>query len=252
MSMNQQDSFEGRAALVTGAGRGFGREIALALAAKGTRVIALDVDRSAAEAVASEIDGIPLVADVGSYDDVRQACERVVHELGGIDILVNNAGIVSTTRFDELTIEEWNRVLNINLSGMFATAKACADGMRVRGGGRIVNISSIAGKRGGGFLGTIAYATSKAGVIGFTKALARELASDNITVNSVAPGAMDTEMTKDLRDNPVLLEKVLATIPLGRRGEARHVTDAVLFLASDKAEYITGETINVDGGVMME
>jgi len=243
---------DGRRALVTGAGRGFGRRIAVDFAALGAAVAALDVDERAAEDAAREVGGLALVADVAEREQVHAAFARAEAELGGIDILVNNAGIASTTSFPDLMREEWDRVLAVDVTSMYEMCKCAVPGMRDRRFGRIVNVSSIAGKRGGGFIGRCAYATAKAAVLGFTKAVARELAAYSITANAIAPGGMDTEMTKILREDEELLAKVLAAIPLGRRGSDQDVADAAVFLVSDLADYITGETVNVDGGVLME
>jgi 3-oxoacyl-[acyl-carrier protein] reductase len=250
-------SFAGRCAVVTGAGRGFGEQIALDLAALGAAVGVLDVDGEAASACAGRLGeggarAAAAACDVADLAGVRSAFEVLTVELGGVDILVNNAGIAAFTPFLETTEEEFDRIFAINYTGIYNCCQAVVAGMVDRRYGRIVNIASVAGKRGGGFLGRVTYSSTKAGVIGFTKALARELAPHGITVNAVAPGAMDTEMTKVLRENDELLARVLAAIPMGRRGEIQDVSDAVCFLASDLAGYMTGETIDVDGGVTME
>jgi 3-oxoacyl-[acyl-carrier protein] reductase len=167
-------------------------------------------------------------------------------------LLVNAAGNTSSSSFLELERDEWDETLHSHLRSTFVTCRLLAPGMVERGDGRIVNVASVAGKRGGGFLGRSAYAAAKAAVIGFTKALARELAPYGVTVNAVAPGAMDTEMTRALNDDPELLARVLSVVPLGRRGVIQDVADAVAFLSSDLSSYLTGETLNVDGGVTME
>lgn len=250
-------SLAGRSAVVTGAGRGFGEQIAVELAALGARVAVLDVDEEAAERCAARLraaggSAIAVACDVADPEGVDAAFQELRKEIDEVDLLVNNAGIVTFTSFLELAEEEWDRVFAVDLTGMFNCSKAVVPGMVERRFGRIINISSVAGKRGGGFLGRVAYSSAKAGVLGFTKALARELAPHGITVNAVAPGAMDTEMTKSLRDDPELLARVQAQIPLGYRGAIQDVADAVAFLCSDLASYLTGETINVDGGVLME
>ena len=244
----------GTCAAVTGAGRGFGEQIAVDLAALGASVAVLDVDGDAAASCAERLGrrALAVRCDVADFDGVQGAFARVREELGPVDVLVNNAGIVSTTPFLQTTEEEWDRVFAVDYTSMFNCCKAVVPGMLERGRGCVVNVSSIAGKRGGGFLGTAPYAAAKAGVIGFTKALARELAPAGIRVNAVAPGAIDTEMTKVLREDEELLGRVLATVPAGRRGTIQEVADAVLFLVSGLGSYLTGETVNVDGGVMME
>ena len=187
-----------------------------------------------------------------SRADVQAALELTERELGPVDMLVNAAGIVTMTGFADVTEEEWDRLIDVDLTGIFIMCQIVGAGMAERGRGRIINIASLAGKRGGGFLGTSGYATAKAAVMGFSKALARELAPTGVTVNSVAPGAMDTEMTKVLNEKPDLLAKVVAVIPLGRRGVPREVADPITFLCTTDAAYITGETVTVDGGVLME
>jgi len=249
------ERLDGRVAVVTGAGRGFGAAIAAELAGLGAQVALLDIDEAAAVEAAAALPaglGHAFTCDVGDPASVAAAFAAVRAQLGPVDILVNNAGIVSTTPFLELTEAEWDRVFRIDYTSLYLCCREVAPAMVERGSGRIVNISSLAGKRGGGFLGKAAYSSAKAGVIGFTKALARELAAAGVTVNAVSPGAMDTEMTKALRDNPELLARVVATIPLGARGTIQDVTDAVVFLCTDAASYLTGETIDVDGGVSME
>jgi 3-oxoacyl-[acyl-carrier protein] reductase len=250
-------SFAGRCAVVTGAGRGFGERIAADLAALGAAVGVLDVDGDAAGACAARLEAggaraAAAACDVADVAGVQAAFTSIATELGPVDVLVNNAGIATFTPFLETTEEEFDRIFAVNYTGMFNCCQAVVPGMVERGYGRIVNVSSVAGKRGGGFLGRVTYSSTKAGVIGFTKALARELAPHGITVNAVAPGAMDTEMTKVLRDDEELLARVLTAIPMGRRGEIQDVSDAVCFLASDAAAYMTGETIDIDGGVTME
>jgi 3-oxoacyl-[acyl-carrier protein] reductase len=251
------EALAGRCAAVTGAGRGFGEQAAIELARLGAAVAVFDIDGDAAERCAVPLSqggvrALALTCDVSDDDAVQRAFEQVRAELAPVDILVNNAGIVSTTPFLELSVEEFDRVLAVDYTSMWSCCRAVVPGMVERRFGRIVNISSVAGKRGGGFLGRSAYAAAKAGVIGFTKALARELAPHGVTVNAVAPGAMDTEMTRALNDDPELLARVLSVVPLGRRGVIQDVADAVAFLSSDLASYLTGETLNVDGGVTME
>jgi 3-oxoacyl-[acyl-carrier protein] reductase len=250
-------SFAGHRAVVTGAGRGFGEQIAADLASLGAAVGVLDMDGDAATACAARLQAggaraAAAACDISDATAVQAAFSALSSDLGPVDVLVNNAGIATGTPFLETTEEEFDRVFAVNYTGAFHCCREVVPGMVERGYGRIVNVSSVAGKRGGGFFGRTTYSSAKAGVIGFTKALARELAPHGITVNAVAPGAMDTEMTKVLRDDEELLARVLAAIPMGRRGEIQDVSDAVCFLASDRAAYLTGETIDVDGGVTME
>jgi len=243
---------DGRCAVVTGGGRGFGERIAEQLAGLGARVAVLDVDLESAEETAASIDGIAVHCNVGDESSVREAFARVRSEVGPVDALVNNAGIATFTPFLQSSEAEFDTVFRVDYTSMFLTCREVVPAMLERRYGRIVNLSSVAGKRGGGFLGTAVYSSAKAGVLGFTKALAKEVGHAGVTVNAVAPGAMDTEMTKVLREDHELLAKVEATIPLGRRGTIEDVADAVVFLCSDAAAYVTGETIVVDGGVVME
>ena len=256
-TVQERLSLAGRVAVVTGGGRGFGEQSARELARLGAAVGIVEIDGplGASAAASLESEGLhcaSAVADVADPDAVIAAFAQLSSTLGPVDILVNNAGIVSTTPFLELSEAEWDATLSVNLTGAYLCSKAVVPSMTDRGFGRVINIASVAGKRGGGFLGRSAYAAAKAGVIGLTKALARELAPDGITVNAIAPGPMDTEMTKVLNADPELLARVLEQIPLGRRGVIQDVADAVCFLSTDLASYFTGETLNIDGGVSME
>jgi len=253
----QDVSLEGRVAVVTGAGRGFGAQIAADLAALGAAVAVLDINQDAADESADAINAeggtsLAVTCDISDASAMVAAAAMIEQALGPAEILVNNAGIASLRPFLETTEDEWERVFAVNYNGMFHACKAFVPHMTRIGRGRIVNLSSIAGKRGGGFLGTSAYSAAKVAVIGFTRALALELRPSGILVNCVAPGAMDTEMTAVLREKPDLLAKVVAGIPLGRRGTVQDVADAVVFLCTDLASHVVGEALNVDGGVMME
>ncbi len=248
---------EGRVAAVTGAGRGFGQQSARELANLGASVAIVELEQDVGGQVAAELEeaggtAFATPCDVSDPQQVAAAFSSVERELGPVDILVNNAGVGGTTPFLETTEDEWDRLFAVNLTGTYLCCKATMPGMVERGFGRIVNISSIAGKRGGGFLGRTPYSASKAGVLGLTKALAREFAAKGVTVNAIAPGSMDTEMTKILRTDHELRARIESIIPMGRRGAIQDVADAVCFLCSDLASYFTGETINVDGGVSME
>lgn len=241
----------GRRALVTGAARGFGFETAMHLRSLGASVAMLDVEREHVESAAAPLAALAVSADIADAGQVRAAWEVVERELGGVDILVNNAGIASSRTLLELDYGEWSRVQAVNVDGLFHLCSLALPGMVERRFGRIVNVSSIAGLRGGGNVGRVAYATSKAAVVGFTKAVAREYARSGVTCNAVAPGGMDTEMTRALAEDPARLARVLESIPLGYRGGALDVAGAIAFLVSGLAGYITGETLIVDGGVMM-
>ena len=244
---------DGKTALVTGASRGIGRAIALRLAAEGARVaINYAGNVKAAEEVKAAVEAaggaaILCQADISDSAAVEAMVADVVKEFGTIDILVNNAGITRDTLLMRMKDEDFAKVLDTNLKGVFYCTKAVAKLMMKKRSGRIVNMASIVGLVGNA--GQTNYAAAKAGVIGFSKSAARELASRGITVNVVAPGFIGTDMTAVLPE--AVKEKTLAGIPLGKMGEPEDVANAVLFLASDQASYITGQVVNVDGGMVM-
>lgn len=246
-------------AIVTGGASpiGIGHATARRLAGQGWALVLADVDGPALEARAGEIRAEPgaevlvVPCDVTSRAQVREVVRRAESAFGRVDALVNAAGISLPTPVLEISEEEWDRVFAINLRGVFFFTQAVLPLMRRQGGGRIVSISSVAGKRGGGILGSSHYAATKAGLLGFTKAVAREAAASGITVNAVAPGLIDTGMTRG-RVTGERLEGVLASIPLGRPGTAADVAAAVAFLCSPEAAYITGEEIDINGGLHMD
>jgi len=244
---------DGKTALVTGASRGIGRAIALCLAAEGARVaINYAGNVRAAEEVKTAIEAaggtaILCQADIADSSAVEAMVANVVKEFGTIDILVNNAGITRDALLMRMKDEDFAKVLNTNLKGVFYCTKAVSKLMMKKRSGRIVNMASVVGLVGNA--GQTNYAAAKAGVIGFSKSAAKELASRGITVNVVAPGFIGTDMTAGLPES--VKEKMLTDIPLGRMGEAEDVANAVLFLASDQASYITGQVVNVDGGMVM-
>lgn len=245
----------GQVAVVTGAARGIGFAIAQALGQCGARVAIADLDGAAASAAAGQlcklgIDAIGVAVDVADEGQVQVMVQAIERALGGIDILVNNAGIVSTGPLLDVSAAEWNRVLAIDLTSVFFCAKAVLPGMMARRAGRIINIASVAGKRGGGLLGNSCYAAAKGGVIALTKGLAREAGPFNITANAITPALTDTEMTRALA--PEARARVLADMPLGRAGSPRDIAAAVCFLASDAASFVTGEIMDVDGGYMRD
>ena len=243
----------GKVALVTGGSRGIGRAIALTLAEHGADVaINYAGNTAAAEEVAAAIEKLGRKAllvqgSVADTNGVADIVGRVVKELGRLDILVNNAGITRDGLLMRMKEADWDDGMNTNLKGVFNCSKAVLRTMMKQKGGRIVNMASVVGEMGNA--GQANYASAKAGVIGFTKSLAKEVASRNITVNAVAPGFIATDMTSVLTDEQKA--EMACTIPLGRAGEPQDVANAVLFLVSDEAAYITGQVLNVDGGMVM-
>jgi 3-oxoacyl-[acyl-carrier protein] reductase len=242
-----------KTALVTGAGRGIGRAIALALGENGADVAVVDLNEDDAIGVAAELKkmgrkAIAIKGNVSDTHDVEDFVKKAAEELGRIDILVNNAGITRDTLLMRMKEEDWDAVININLKGTFLCTKAVTKIMSKQRYGRIINISSVVGLMGNA--GQANYASSKAGLIGLTKSVARELASRNVTVNAIAPGFIVTTMTDMLSDE--LKDKLKSQIPLGRLGLPEDVANTVVFLASDAASYITGQTIAVDGGMVMQ
>ena len=245
--------FEGKVALVTGASRGIGRAIALALAAQGADVaVNYAGSEAAAKEVAAEIEAMGrkafvIQADIASTEASTAMVDAVVKEFGRVDVLVNNAGITRDGLLMRMKEEDWDAVITTNLKGVFNCTKAAIKYMMKQKSGNIVNISSIVGVMGNA--GQANYCAAKAGVIGFTKATAKEVAARGIRVNAIAPGFIKTDMTSVLSEKVV--EAMLAGIPLNRLGETEDIAKAVLFLASSDANYITGQTLHVDGGMVM-
>ena len=251
MSGNAANSeLNGQVALVTGASRGIGAAIATVLADAGAIVIGTATSESGAQGISSALGdkGRGIVLDIASDDSVQAAIKDIQGNEGAATIVVNNAGITRDNLLMRMKAEEWDDVLSTNLSGAFRVSKAVLRGMMKARHGRIVNIASVIGVTGNA--GQANYAAAKAGVIGFSKSLAREIGSRNITVNVVAPGFIDTDMTRVLPEEQKAA--LLADIPLGRLGQAQDIAAAVLFLASDAGAYITGETLHVNGGMLMD
>lgn len=245
-------SLQGKVALVTGATRGIGQAIALELGRQGAVVIGTATSPSGAERIAetlreNAIQGAGLVLDVGSSESVATTLEHIQQHLGQPLILVNNAGITRDNLMLRMKDDEWFDVINTNLNSLFRLSKAVLRGMTKARWGRIINIGSVVGAMGNG--GQANYAASKAGLEGFGRALAREVGSRAITVNAVAPGFIDTDMTRELPE--AQREALLTQIPLGRLGQAEEIAKVVAFLASDGAAYVTGATIPVNGGMYM-
>jgi 3-oxoacyl-[acyl-carrier protein] reductase len=246
---------EGKVALITGAGRGIGREIAAALARQGAIVAANDLtpvnlDTTVAEITQAGGRVAAFAADVSSKLAVQTMLQSVIDELGDVDILVNNAGVEPHARLLDLDEWDWDRTLAVNLKGPFLMMQTVGRVMAERQGGAIVNIASIAG-RAHGLKDRAAYVASKTGLIGLTREAARELAAYNIRVNAVCPGVVATEMTAKLRGDPEMMARWLADIPQGRLGEPADVAAVVVFLCSPAAAYVTGQALNVDGGKVM-
>jgi 3-oxoacyl-[acyl-carrier protein] reductase len=244
---------EGKAVIVTGGGRGIGRAICLALAQAGANVLLADIDLPAAEEVAAEVSGmgrrgVALQADVTDKASVQAMIDACLTRLDRLDVLVNNAGIFPIAPVATMSEADWDRVLSVNLKSVFLCSQAALAPMRQGGGGRIINMASVSGLVGA--VGFAHYAASKAGVIGFTRALAREAAPMNITVNAIAPGIVETETT--VRIFPAgALDLYRAQVPLRRLATPEDVTGLVVFLASPAAAYITGQVYAVDGGYTM-
>ena len=245
--------FEDKVAIVTGAGRGIGYAIALRLANEGARLACISRTEENAKNVSDEINALradsakAYAVDVADHAAVQKVGARILDDFGRVDILVNNAGVTRDALAMRMSVDDWDSVINTNLRGAFSLVQAIIRTMTKQRSGRIINISSVIGLMGNA--GQTNYAASKAGLIGFTKSLARELASRNITVNAVAPGFVTTDMTAGLSDE--IKNTIHAKIPLGRTGTPDDIASAVAFLASGEAAYITGQVLCVDGGIVM-
>ena len=245
--------FENQIAIVTGAGRGIGHAIAVRLASEGARVACVSRSKENAKRTADELSAAgagsakAYAVDVADHAAVQKAGAQILEDFGKVDILVNNAGITRDGLSMRMSIEDWDTVINTNLRGAFNFVQAVQRAMIKQRSGRIINISSVIGLIGNA--GQTNYAASKAGLIGFTKSLARELASRNIIVNAIAPGFITTDMTAGLSDE--IKKTIQAQIPLGKTGTPEDIANAVAFLASVEASYITGQVLCVDGGIVM-
>lgn len=243
---------KGKVALITGGAQGIGKVTALLLASKGADVAASDINREGAFETVKEIEGLgrrglALEGDVSNPADAEGIVAKTVEQLGGIDILVNNAGITRDKLLLRMTEEDWDAVLNVNLKGTFNCTKAAIKHMIKRKSGKIVNIASVVGEMGNA--GQANYAASKAGIIGLTKAIAREYAQRGINVNAIAPGYVETPMTEALAEK--VKEELRRQIPMAKLGAPLDVANAVYFLVSDASSYITGQVLNVNGGIYM-
>jgi acetoacetyl-CoA reductase len=237
-----------RVALVTGGTRGIGRAIVERLKADGMQVAAgySGNDEAAAEC-AKTLDIMVVKGNVGNFADCKHAVEQIEKQLGPIDVLVNNAGITRDGVFHKMNSEQWSEVIRVNMDSLFNMTRQVIEGMRDRGWGRIVNISSINGQKGQ--IGQSNYSAAKAGMLGFTKALALENARKGVTVNCIAPGYIDTEMVQAVPEK--VLEGIIAQIPVGRLGKGEEIADMVAFLAGERAGYVTGTTLALNGGQYM-
>ncbi|EGQ8517437.1 3-oxoacyl-ACP reductase FabG [Vibrio parahaemolyticus] len=242
-------NLEGKIALVTGASRGIGRAIAELLVERGATVIGTATSESGAAAISEYLgeNGKGLALNVTDVESIEVTLKTINDEFGAIDILVNNAGITRDNLLMRMKDDEWNDIINTNLTPIYRMSKAVLRGMMKKRAGRIINVGSVVGTMGNA--GQTNYAAAKAGVIGFTKSMAREVASRGVTVNTVAPGFIETDMTKALNDDQ--RAATLANVPAGRLGDPREIASAVVFLASPEAAYITGETLHVNGGMYM-
>ena len=238
-------------AIVTGSRRGIGKAIVLALAKAGAHVVVSDINLDDCNKVVEEIkaigkEGLAVKADISNPEEVKEMVKSTVKRFGKIDILVNNAGIYMQKSLTDATEQDFDRILDINLKGVFLCSKAVVPEMIKQGKGKIINITSIAGQVG--FANSSAYCASKGAIINITRELALELAQYKINVNAIGPGVIETPMTKDLLEDKATKETLLANIPLSRIGKPEDIANAALFLASDNSDYITGITLFVDGG----
>lgn len=248
MTYSDRLDLSGLTILVTGAAAGIGAATARAAVAHGATALLVDIDAAGVHDLAGQLGTQAVVCDVSDF----AAVQALGAEAGRVDLLVNAAGNISSSPFLQLTREEWDSVLASHVKSVFNTCRVFLPGMAERRCGRVVNVASVAGKRGGGILGKTAYAGAKAAVNGLTKALARELAPAAVRVNSVNPGVTDTRRIDALRADPEVWQRVIAGIPLGRPAHADEIAAAIVFLLSDASRYVTGTTLNVDGGIAME
>ena len=245
-------NLEGKICLVTGASRGIGRAIAELLGKAGATVIGTATSENGADAIStyfkeSGINGVGKMLNVTDTDSIDSNLKEITAEFGAITVLVNNAGITRDNLMLRMKEEEWSDIMSTNLTSVFRLSKACLKGMMKARQGRIISISSVVGATGNA--GQANYAAAKAGVVGFSKSLAQEIGSRGITVNVVAPGFIDTDMTRELPEEQ--RKQLMSNIPLGKLGESEDIANAVLFLASDMGSYISGETLHVNGGMYM-
>jgi NAD(P)-dependent dehydrogenase (short-subunit alcohol dehydrogenase family) len=244
---------DGKVAIVTGAAKGIGKAISLALAKNGVLPVIVDIDLKNAEMVRNEIEeaGISTIAldvDVSNVEAIKGMVKNVIERFGTVDILVNNAAIVHDTDIEDIDEEEWDRIMAVNLKSVFFCSQQVLPYMKKQGWGRIINLSSIAGRMGG-YAGGLGYSASKAGIIGLSMGFARRVAAQNITVNVIAPGPTKTEILKNIPEDR--MAKVIEIIPMKRLGRPENIAETVVFLVSEGADFITGAIIDVNGGIFM-
>lgn len=250
-------NFTDQVIIVTGSGspKGIGKTIALAFARQGGKVVVADLNEEGIQGTVREIEArggtaMGVTVNVTDKASIDAMVEAVMNKWGRIDVLINNAGISQKVTVEDMTLEDMRRIFEVNVYGLIMCTQSCMKVMRKAGYGRIVNLSSVSGKRGGGVFGGAHYSASKAAVLAFAKNLSREISAEGITVNSVCPGLINTEIWKSLAKDDA--DKVIAGIPMGRPGETEEVAAAILFLASKEASYITGEEIDINGGSHMD
>ena len=253
-TIGELENLEGRTAIVTGAGQGMGAAIAIALARRGATVVVNDVDDERAERTVAELEsrGASAISAPGSVidaGDVQRMVDRAVERFGSVHILVNNAGVLRPTRVADISEDEWDLVVDVNLKGTFLCSQAVLGSMQAAGWGRIVNLSSTAGKNIS-TVGGAHYTAAKAGILGLTRHLAKEVAADGITVNAVCPGLFGTEMVRATIDD-ARLDAYAKSFPIPRLGQPEEVAELIAFLASDRAAYITGASLDINGGDLM-
>lgn len=245
--------FTGKTVLVTGGAQGIGKEIVRGVVAGGGHGVILDINEENARKTAQELGSCSVYKiDLGSPENIRTVMAQVLSDFERVDVLINCGGVVSTLPFQQITDAEWERTLRINLTGTFTMCSAIYPYFIEKKGGRIVNVSSVAGKIGGGLLGTAAYASSKAGVNGLTKAIAKEGGKYGISCNAVCPSFTKTAMTKSLAEDPEKNAKVIGMIPLGRAADPSEPAQMILFFASEAASFVNGEIGDCDGGIVLD
>ncbi len=245
--------FSGKTVLVTGGAQGIGKETVKGVVAGGGHAVILDINEEVGKATAAEVGNCSFYKiDLGSSENIRAVMAQVLADFDRVDVLINVGGVISKAPFEEISDAEWERTLRINLTGTFTTCSAIYPYFKEKKGGRIVNVSSVAGKIGGGLLGTAAYASSKAGVNGLTKAIAKEGGRYGISCNAVCPSFTMTSMTRTLAEDAEKSAKVIGMIPLGRAAQPVEIAQMILFFASDAASFVNGEIGDCDGGIVLD